>query len=116
MSFVKACHVKGIGVILDVVYNHFGPGDLDLWQFDGWQQDGKGGIYFYNNWRSKTPWGNTRPDYGRNEVKQYLHDNALMWLQDYRVDGLRLDATAFIRNAKGDQGTPDDDPSDRNPV
>lgn len=33
--FIKACHEHGIGVILDVVYNHFGPSDLDLWQFDG---------------------------------------------------------------------------------
>ena len=108
-NLVNEAHKAGIAVILDVVYNHFGPDDLDLWQFDGWQQDGKGGIYFYNDWRSETPWGDTRPDYGRNEVKQYLRDNALMWLQDYRVDGSRLDATAFIRNAKGDHGTVGDD-------
>jgi 1,4-alpha-glucan branching enzyme len=65
LEFVKAAHKKGIGVILDVVYNHFGPdGALDLWQFDGWNQDGHGGIYFYNDWRSETPWGATRPDLG----------------------------------------------------
>ncbi|MEJ0073544.1 MAG: hypothetical protein WDN27_05750 [Candidatus Saccharibacteria bacterium] len=47
--------------MLDVVYNHFGPGGgLDIWQFDGWGQDGKGGIYFYNDWRAETPWGQTR--------------------------------------------------------
>src|SRR5882757_6897525 len=56
LEFVKAAHKKGIGVILDVVYNHFGPdNNLDLWQFDGWNQDGKGGIYFYNDWRAQTP-------------------------------------------------------------
>jgi len=48
-GFVKAVHKAGMGVILDVVYNHFGPSDLDLWQFDGWSENGQGGIYFYNN-------------------------------------------------------------------
>lgn len=82
---------------------------MDLWRFDGWYENDKGGIYFYNDWRSETPWGDTRPDYGRHEVKQYLRDNALTWLEDYRIDGLRFDATAFIRNSKGDTGTADDD-------
>ncbi len=44
-----------------MVYNHFGPGDLDLWQFDGWQENEGGGIYFYNDWRAETPWGTTAP-------------------------------------------------------
>jgi len=59
--FIKAAHSHGIAVIQDVVYNHFGPVDLDLWQFDGWSENDKGGIYFYNDWRSATPWGDTRP-------------------------------------------------------
>ncbi|MEM8865450.1 MAG: alpha-amylase family glycosyl hydrolase, partial [Planctomycetota bacterium] len=92
---VKAAHEHGIGVILDVVYNHFGPSDLDLWQFDGWSENGKGGIYFYNDWRSETPWGDTRPDYGREEVREYIHRNALTWLRDFHVDGLRYDMTLF---------------------
>jgi 1,4-alpha-glucan branching enzyme len=46
--FVEAAHAAGMAVILDVVYNHFGPSDLDLWQFDGWSENDKGGIYFYN--------------------------------------------------------------------
>ncbi len=100
--FVKAAHQHGIAIILDVVYNHFGPSDLDLWAFDGWSENGKGGIYFYNDHRSATPWGDTRPDYGRAEVRQYLRDNALMWIEDYHVDGLRWDATAMIRNITGD--------------
>ena len=99
--FVKAAHARGIAVILDVVYNHFGPSDLHLWQFDGWSENGLGGIYFYNDHRAETPWGQTRPDYGRPEVRQYIHDNALMWLHDYHVDGLRMDMTLFMRTVGG---------------
>lgn len=49
-KFVKAAHGVGIGVIVDVVYNHLGPSDLDLWRFDGWYENEGGGIYFYNDW------------------------------------------------------------------
>ena len=101
---VKAAHQHGIGVIMDVVYNHLGPSDVDLWQFDGWSDNDKGGIYFYNDHRSDTPWGDTRPDYGRPEVRQYLRDNALMWIEKYRCDGLRMDATSYIRYEGGGLG------------
>ncbi|WP_245711887.1 alpha-amylase family glycosyl hydrolase [Hymenobacter psychrophilus] len=100
-EFIKQAHRRGIAVILDVVYNHFGPGDLDLWQFDGWQENDGGGIYFYNDWRAETPWGHNRPDYGREAVRRYICDNVLMWLEDYRLDGLRCDAIAHIRNVNG---------------
>jgi 1,4-alpha-glucan branching enzyme len=46
-----------------------------------------------------TPWGETRPDYGRGEVRQYILDNVRMWLEDYHIDGLRLDSTLYIRNS-----------------
>ena len=105
--FVKAAHENGIGVILDVVYNHFGPSDLDIWQFDGWSENEKGGIYFFNDDRSATPWGDTRPDYGRAEVSAYIHDNAKMWLEEYRVDGLRLDMTLYVRTLDGVQDIPE---------
>lgn len=107
-ALVKAAHAKGIAVILDVVYNHFGPTDMDLWQFDGWNENGLGGIYFYNDWRAKTPWGDTRPDFGRPEVRQYIKDNALMWLDEYHIDGLRMDMTPYIRNVNAD-GNPAND-------
>jgi 1,4-alpha-glucan branching enzyme len=97
-TFVREAHKAGFAVILDVVYNHFGPSDLDLWQFDGWSENNKGGIYFYNDHRSVTPWGDTRPDYGRGEVRSYIRDNAMMWLEDYHVDGLRYDMTLYIRS------------------
>ncbi|MDQ3064877.1 MAG: alpha-amylase family glycosyl hydrolase [bacterium] len=110
LEFVKAAHKRGIGITLDVVYNHFGPGEgLDLWQFDGWSQDNKGGIYFYNDWRSSTPWGETRPDYGRLEVQQYILDNVKMWLHDCHIDGLRLDSTIFLRNVAGHNNDPSND-------
>ncbi len=98
---VKAAHEHGIAIIMDVVYNHFGPSDLDLWQFDGWSENEKGGIYFYNDWRSETPWGDSRPDYGRGEVRQFIHDNAMMWLTEYRMDGLRYDMTLYMRSVDG---------------
>ena len=108
-QLVQAAHDLGIAVIIDVVYNHFGPEDLSLWQFDGWQENDKGGIYFYNDWRSTTPWADTRPDYGRQEVRQFIRDNALMWLEEYQVDGLRWDATAWIRSVHGHEGDAADD-------
>ncbi len=111
-EFVGEAHRLGIAVIVDVVYNHFGPGDLDLWQFDGWSQNDRGGIYFYNDWRATTPWGETRPDYGRKEVREYIRDNALMWFQEYGIDGLRWDMTAFIRNVHGRNDDSESDLSD----
>ncbi len=100
-ELVKAAHEAGLAILLDVVYNHFGPSDLDLWRFDGWYENEKGGIYFYNDVRAHTPWGDTRPDYGRDEVRRYIRDNAMMWLHEYRLDGLRWDATAYIRTVEG---------------
>lgn len=103
-KFVNEAHALGIAVIQDVVYNHLGPSDLDMWQFDGWQQNGKGGVYFYQDYRSSTPWGDTRPDYGRPEVRSYLRDNAMMWLQEFRADGLRWDSTVNIRTVSNGTG------------
>ena len=82
---------------LDVVHNHYGPSDLDLWRFDGWFEGNRGGIYFYQDDRANTPWGDTRPDFGRNEVRQFIRDNYVMWLTDFHVDGFRTDSTSNIR-------------------
>jgi 1,4-alpha-glucan branching enzyme len=112
-ALVRAAHKHGIAVIFDVVYNHLGPSDLDLWHFDGWFVDEKkGGIYFYNDWRSRTRWGDTRPDYGRGEVRQFIRDNVRMWLEEFRFDGLRWDATSYIRNVDGWDGHPPTDLAD----
>jgi 1,4-alpha-glucan branching enzyme len=108
--FVKAAHAQGIAVLLDVVYNHFGPGDLDLWRFDGWfSAENDGGIYFYDTARVHTPWGENRPDYGRGEVRQYIRDNVLFWLNKYRLDGLRFDSVVNIRNRDGKNNDPSGD-------
>ncbi len=108
-EFVKAAHEHGLAVIVDVVYNHLGPGDLNLWQFDGWSENDKGGIYFYNDRRANTPWGETRPDYGRGEVRQYLRNNALMWFEEYHVDGLRWDMIIYIKSIDGNTENPAND-------
>jgi 1,4-alpha-glucan branching enzyme len=103
-SFIDQAHANGMAVILDNVYNHFGPSDLALWQFDGasfGSAPNNGGIYFYNDWRGSTPWGNTRPDYGRVEVQQYISDNVSQWVNEYHADGVRLDMTYYIRQANG---------------
>lgn len=97
--FVDAAHNLGLAVILDVVHNHYGPNDLDIWRFDGWSEDIFGGIFFYQDERSFTQWGDTRPDYGRGEVRQYIRDNAMLWLTQYHVDGFRWDSTLNIRRS-----------------
>ncbi|MCC6428871.1 MAG: alpha amylase C-terminal domain-containing protein [Phycisphaerales bacterium] len=102
--FINECHARGIAVIQDVVHNHWGPSDLDMWRFDGWFSGSYGGIFFYNDYRASTPWGDTRPDYGRGEVRSYIRDNCINWLQEYRADGLRWDSTVNIRNTNNGVG------------
>jgi 1,4-alpha-glucan branching enzyme len=103
--FVDACHVRGLAVILDVVYNHLDGLDDHggLLKYDGWTNTiNPGGIYFYEDpsedkWLYATEWG-PRPNYRRPEVRRYIRNNAMMWLHDYHCDGLRWDATSMMRN------------------
>lgn len=97
--FIKAAHERGIAVILDVVYNHFGPEGLDdcLGRFDGAYPPGTQGIYFYEDRRLYTPWGDNRPGFGRGEARIFLRDHAMTCLSELRADGLRLDSTVSIR-------------------
>ncbi len=84
---VDACHGRGLRVLMDVVYNHFGPSGNYLERF---------GPYFTE--RYHTPWGKAI-NYDQahaDEVRRFAVDNALMWLRDYRCDGLRLDAIHAI--------------------
>lgn len=96
-EFIDAAHARGIAVSVDIVFNHIGPNDLDMWVFDGWSQNSLVGIFFYNDYRAYTPWGNTRPDYGRGEVRSFIRDNALLWIEEFRADGIRFDGTKYIR-------------------
>ncbi|MFW6170556.1 MAG: malto-oligosyltrehalose trehalohydrolase [Planctomycetota bacterium] len=84
---VNACHQRGLAVLLDVVYNHLGPQGNYLNRF---------GPYFTD--RYKTPWGEAinLDGPGSDEVRRFFLDNALMWLRDYHLDGLRIDAVHAI--------------------
>ncbi len=99
-TFVKACHARGLAVLMDVVHNHWGqkdPGGWTQWQFDGWAAaTNYGGVYFYNtNGFADTPWG-PRPDYDRPEVVDYILDSFRMWKGEYHLDGFRWDAPKYI--------------------
>jgi 1,4-alpha-glucan branching enzyme len=106
-SFIKEAHRQGFAIIMDVVYNHLGPEELDqsLRRIDGWRENNGDGVYFYNDWRNKTDFG-SRPDFGRAAVRDYIRDNAIMWLDEYHVDGLRFDSTVNIRNVWGKNNEP----------
>jgi maltooligosyltrehalose trehalohydrolase len=82
-TFVDACHRRGLAVLLDVVYNHLGPVGNCLDAF---------GPYFTDCYH--TPWGKAVNLDGAwsHEVRRYFIDNALTWLRDYHIDGLRIDA------------------------
>lgn len=82
---VDTAHGLGLMVFLDVVYNHFGPDGNFLGQY---------AVAFFREDRH-TPWG-AAIDFRRREVRDFFIDNALMWVQDYRIDGLRLDAVHAI--------------------
>jgi len=96
-KFVQLCHARGLAVHLDIVHNHYGPQNLHLLQFDGTGGEGSGGIYFYDgDGIGMTPWG-PRPRFSDAMVQQYVQDNSLMWLNEYRIDGFRWDSTINIR-------------------
>ena len=102
-TFVQACHLRGLAVLLDVVHNHYGPNDLDMWNFDGWSGGGSigGGIYFYqsNSNLQITPYGNTRPNFSSLQVSNFVQDNFTMWLGECHVDGFRWDTPGLMMNA-----------------
>jgi maltooligosyltrehalose trehalohydrolase len=82
--FIDAAHAHGLAVMLDVVYNHLGNEGNYLRQF---------GPYFTD--RHKTPWGDAI-DYSQRGVRDYVAQNALFWIREYHLDGLRLDAVQTI--------------------
>ncbi len=84
---VDACHAEGLGVFLDVVYNHLGPEGSYIREF---------GPYFTEHY--KTPWGSAvnYDDRGSDAVRDFVLDNVRMWLEEFHLDGLRLDAVHAI--------------------
>jgi maltooligosyltrehalose trehalohydrolase len=91
-SLVDACHARGLMIFLDVVYNHFGPDGNYLHLY---------APQFFTD-RFQTPWGDA-VDFSRRAVRDFVIHNALYWLEEFRFDGLRLDAVHAIR----DDGSPD---------
>ncbi|HET7302924.1 MAG TPA: malto-oligosyltrehalose trehalohydrolase [Segeticoccus sp.] len=87
--FVQACHWRGLGVCLDVVYNHLGPSGNYLAEF---------GPYFTDAYA--TPWGDAvnLDGPGSDEVRAFFIDNAVQWLRDFHVDALRLDAVHALHD------------------
>ena len=87
-ALIDAAHQRGIMVFLDVVYNHFGPEGNYLYVY---AKD------FFNT-KKKTPWGDALNFDGKNShwVREFFIHNALYWLEEYRFDGLRLDAVHEI--------------------
>ena len=86
-ALVRACHERGLAVVLDVVHNHVGP--------DGNYLDALGP---YHSSKHATPWGPgiNFDDAGSREVRRFFIDSALAWLEEYQLDGLRLDAVHAI--------------------
>jgi len=93
MAFIDAAHAQGISVFLDVVYNHFGP--------DGNYLAGYAPLFTD---RHKTPWGaginfdgtDSRP------IREFVIQNAIYWIREFRLDGLRLDAVHAIQDDSGE--------------
>jgi maltooligosyltrehalose trehalohydrolase len=87
--FVDACHQRGLGVCLDVVYNHLGPSGNYLSRF---------GPYFTD--KHETPWGQALnlDGEGNLAVRRWMVDNALRWFRDFHVDALRLDAVHELKD------------------
>lgn len=92
MKFVDICHQKNIGVIMDWVPGHFAKDAHGLIEFDGTE------TYepFDNTKKEHEGWGTRCFDYGKNEVQSFLVSNVMFWLDQFHIDGIRVDAVASM--------------------
>ena len=102
-ELVEAAHERGICVMVDVALHHGAANGNSLWEFDGWQQDGNGGIYFEQ--AGDTGWGQGFAFWKR-EVREYLAGAMDTWLGEYNCDGVRIDSAHsmppdFVRMVTG---------------
>ena len=99
---IDLCHLNGIAVVFDLVFNHAGGGfdDRSIWYYDRQAQgDDDRSLYF-----NRAGWAGGKVfAYRRDAVRQYLIDNALFWLDEYRVDGIRYDEVTVIHHHDGDR-------------
>ena len=88
-ELIRACHARGLAVLVDIVPNHFGPDGAYVHELGPYTHD-----------RHVTPWGDAvnLDGEGSREVRQFLIDSALSWLRDYGADGLRIDALHALRD------------------
>lgn len=114
MYMIDRFHQKNIGVILDWVPGHFCPDDFALREFDGTATYEPEHYSLSQN----EHWGTVNFDLGRNEVKNFLISSALYWLDYYHIDGIRVDAVAYIIHNRidGEVGNPNSDNVDWNGV
>lgn len=93
-ALVKAAHQRNIHVLLDVVHNHWGPNDLELYGFDV----GSGSrFYTYTEANKCCFFGGQRPNYASEGVRSFIIDNFVMWMDEYHIDGFRWDAVGGMR-------------------
>lgn len=99
-AFVEACHVKNIGVIVDWVPGHFCVNDDALAYYDGTAQF----EYFDENRAQNRRWGSINFDLGKPEVQSFLISSILYWIQEYHIDGVRVDAVSSMIYRNYDDG------------
>ncbi len=88
-NMVNTLHRNGIAVLVDIVWNHISPTDNFLWNYDGTQS-------WFCTPDAATPWG-SQPNFGRTGVADQIANSAHVWLNEYHVDGFRMDGTAFMK-------------------
>ncbi len=87
-AMVDSLHAHGIGVLLDIVWNHFTTNDNFMWFYDGSQT-------YFDSPAVDTPWG-SQADFDAPAVRDYYAESALHWLEEYHVDGFRMDGTDYM--------------------